>query len=294
MHRTRVKKMKNKIKFKSNFMRVMTLPMVVAIITYALMTGSAAATEDKAATIAFPDKYMIRLGAYIVDGSETTFNVNSNVLGLGTTIDYARDLGGDTREIIPRIDAYYRFNPRHRINFTAFSIDRPGQRELNIDPPVVIGGEDFSGGTINSNIKYTLFKLGYGYSFYHNDKVELSVTAGLNFTDYELSFSNDTDKLESAGVSAPLPMFGYDMGYAITPKWSTHFLVEAFFISIDDTFEGSLMHGELNTEYRLFKNFAIGAGFVRFSTSVDIDDSEWSGKVHDTSHGFNAFGTFYF
>ena len=112
----------------------------------------------------------------------TISSVSSNVAGLGTVIDYDRDLSGEDGESIPRIDAYYRFNPRHRINFTAFSIDRKGTRTLAIDPPIVIDGEDFSGGTINSDIKYTLYKLGYAYSFYHSPKVELSITAGLNIT----------------------------------------------------------------------------------------------------------------
>ncbi len=250
---------------------------------------------EEETAVAFPDKYMVRFGSYIVDGADTQFSVTSDIGGVGTVIDYSRDLGGESRDTIPRIDAYYRFNPRHRIDFTAFSIDRKGSRTLDINPPVTIDGEDYSGGIINSEIKYTLYKLGYAYSFYHSPKVELSVTAGINFTDYDLKFDDGTGtKASSAGVTAPLPMFGLRMGYAITPKWSVHYVTEAFFIEIEDTVKGALVNYELNTEYKLFKNFAIGAGLARIGTSLEINDDEWRGAVSDSYRGYTIFGTLYF
>ena len=199
------------------------IPVVAGILATGMMAGSVNSAEEETPAVAFPDKYMIRLGAYIVDGSDTQFSVSSP-LGLGTVIDYSRDLGGESGDTIPRIDAYYRFNPRHRIDFTSFSVDRKGTRTLAID--ITIEDENYVvGDTVTSDIKYTLYKLGYGYSFYHSPKVELTFTAGLNFTSYDLKFSNIAgDKAESAGFTAPLPMFGLRMGYAITPKWAVYYV----------------------------------------------------------------------
>ena len=275
--------------------RAVAVPVVTGLVLTSLISWNVSAADDEAAVYAFPDKYMLRVGAYIVDGSDTQFSVSSDVGGLGTVIDYSRDLGGDTRDTIPRIDAYYRFNERHRIDFTSFAIDRKGTRVLAIDPPIVIDGEDFSGGAINSEIKYNLYRLGYGYSFYHSDKAELTITAGLNITSYDLKFEDDTGaKSESADVTAPLPMFGLRMGYAITPKWSVHYVSEAFFIELDDTIKGAMINYELNTEYKLFKNFAIGAGLARIGTSVEVNDDDWKGKVSDSYRGYTVFGTLYF
>lgn len=278
--------------FNNDFMKAVAAPMVAAIITSGVLSGSAIAAEDEAAVYAFPDKYMLRLGAYIVDGADTQFSVSKD--GLGAVIDYSRDLGGDSRDTIPRIDAYYRFNPRHRIDFTSFSIDRKGSRTLEID--VTIDGTDyFRSETLNSDIKYTLYKLGYGYSFYHSEKVELSLSAGLNFTTYDFKFSTSAgDKAESAGFTAPLPMFGLRMGYAITPKWSVNYVAESFFIDFEDTIKGALVNYELNTEYKLFKNFAIGAGLARMGSNVDVNDDDYSGKVSDSYRGYTVFGTLYF
>ena len=275
--------------------KAVAAPIITIVIASGILSGSAIAAEEEAAAVAFPDTWMIRLGTYIVDGSDTQFGVSSDVLGLGTVIDYSRDLGGDSRDTIPRIDAYYRFNPRHRINFTSFSIDRKGSRTLAVDPPITIDGVDYSGGTINSEIKYTLYKLGYAYSFYHSSKVELSITAGLNFTNYDLEFSDDTGaKSSSAGVTAPLPMLGLRMGYAITPKWSVNYVAESFFIDIEDKLSGALINYELNTEYKLFKHFAIGAGLARIGSSLEVNADDWKGSVSDSYRGYTIFGTFYF
>ena len=249
---------------------------------------------EEAATKAFPEKYMIRLGAYIVDGSRTLFSINSSTGGLGTTIDYSKDLGGKEREKIPRIDAYYRFNDRHRIDFTSFAVKRDGRKTLDLT--IEIDDTIYSAAdTLNSSIEYTLYKLGYSYSFYHSPEVELSFSAGLNITSYDLKFSDDTGaKAETVGVTVPLPVFGLRMGYAITPRWSIQYVAETFAIDIDDTFRGNLFNYELNTEYRLFKNFSVGAGIARLGMDVEVDDDDWRGAVSDSYRGFTAFGTLYF
>jgi hypothetical protein len=253
------------------------------------------AEQNDGQAVAFPDKYMVRLGAYIVDDTDTQFSVASDLGGIGTTIDYQRNLGGEKGQTIPRIDAYYRFNERHRMDFTAFSVDRKGSRTLAVDPPIVIGDEDFAGLTVNSDIKYTLYRLGYAYSFYHSPRVELGLSAGLNITSYDLTFSSNVDdKFESAGFTAPLPMFGLRMGYAITPKWYVHYVSEAFFIDFEDTVRGALLNYELNTEYKLFKNLSIGAGVARLGTSVEVNDNDWKGKVSDSYRGFTVFTAVYF
>ncbi len=273
------------------FAKTVALPLFAATVTSLSTFNQAVADEET--TVAFPDKWMIRLGAYVIDGADTQVSVNSP-FGIGTSIDYQRDLGGEDADTIPRIDGYYRFNERHRIDFTAFSIDRKGERTLALD--LNIGDVNYTANeTVNSDIKYTLYKIGYNYSFYHSPKVELSLSAGLNVTKYDLKFTNsDGSKLETAGVTVPLPMFGLRMGYAITPKWSFRYVSEAFFIEIDDALKGALLNYELSTEYKIFKNFALGIGLARIGLDVDVNDNDWKGSVSDGYRGYNVFGTFYF
>lgn len=110
-----------------------------------------------------------------------------------------------------------------------------------------------------------------------------------------MKFSDSTGaKVETADVSVPLPVFGLRMGYAITPKWSVHYLSEAFFIEIDDALDGALLNYEISTEYRLFKHFALGVGIAGIGLDVDVNDNNWRGSVSDSYDGYNVFGTLYF
>ena len=63
---------------------------------------------------------------------------------------------------------------------------------------------------------------------------------------------------------------------------------------MDDKFSGAILNNEVNTEYRLFKNFAIGAGFARLAISADVDDDDWKGSVSDSYSRFTLFGSLYF
>ena len=267
--------------------------LLLFMMTASAFAVSSNASADDAAVYAFPDKWMFRLGAYVIDGADTQVSVNSDI-GIGTSIDYQRDLGGEDGDTIPRIDAFYRFNERHRLDFTVFSVDRQGERTLSLD--LTIGDENFTASeTVFSEISYDLYKLGYTYSFYHSPRVELGLSVGLNIMSYDMKFSDSTDaKLETADVGVPLPTFGLRMGYAITPKWSVTYLSEAFFIEIDDALKGSLLTYELSTEYKLFKHFALGIGLARIGLDVDVNDDNWRGSVSDGYRGYNVFGTLYF
>ncbi len=123
----------------------------------------------------------------------------------------------------------------------------------------------------------------------------MSFSAGLNIIKYDFRFSDITGaKSEAAGVTVPLPVFGLRMGYLMSPKWSVQYVVEVFAINFEDKFSGSLTNFELNTEYRLFKNFALGVGLASLGLNADVTSDDWRGSVTDRYAGFMAFGTLYF
>ena len=261
---------------------VVTLLMGMSLLT----ANSANAQEAK--SVVSPDKFMIRLGSYFVTQADTDITVLTSG-GIGTSVSFSRDLGGETTDSVPRIDGYYRFNDRHRLEFGSFTVDRDGITTTS----VTIGDETLTG-TISSNIKYTTSKVGYAYSFYNSPQVELSLAAGLNITKYDINYSGSTGGTGANGVTAPLPVFGLQMTYAISPKWSVRYLAESFFIDIEDTLKGTLLNNELDIEYKMSKNFAIGAGITRVSTDFTVDDDDWQGGFSDSHRGALLYGALYF
>jgi len=280
-----------------NIVKYRVSRLILPVLTIALMsglsTGNTIAAEGSK-NLAFPEKFMIRLSSYGVNQASTDISVLSSA-GVGTVISFDQDLGGENNITTPRIDGYYRFNERHRIDFTSFRIDREGLKTVS-GTDIKIGDETFTfNETIKSEIKYSLFKVGYAYSFYHSPSVELSLTAGLNITEYNFNFSaDDGTRASTNGVTAPLPMFGLRMGYAINSNWSVRYISETFFIEIDDTFKGTFLNYELDLEYKFDNKLAIGAGLVRSGIDLKVDDSDWRGGIVDSYRGVLIYGAFYF
>ncbi len=256
-----------------------------------LLSGNTAYAPE-AKSVANPDKYMIRLSSYYEDRAITSFKVFDSS-GIGVGISFDKYIGVDTTDSVARIDGYYRFNDRHRLEFGRFTVDRDGTQTLTVD--LTIGDETFfATETMTSSIEYTITKVGYAYSFYHSPQVELSLAAGLNITDYEIIYSGSSGTSGASGVTAPLPLFGLQMTYAISPKWSVHYLSEVFYIDIEDTLKGTLLNSELSIEYRALKNFAIGVGITRVSTDFDVDDDDWRGSFSESHRGYLLSGSLYF
>ena len=72
----------------------------------------------------YPDRWMVRLGGYNVSDAETVVRLDVNALPVGTYLDFAQDLGGETSARVARLDAYYRFNERHALGFSWYDASR--------------------------------------------------------------------------------------------------------------------------------------------------------------------------
>ena len=258
-----------------------------------LPVSSLQAAEDEQ-TYAFPESFMARLAYYDIQSADTDVSVASNNgVSLGTFVSYTDDLGGDDSVSIPRLDMYYRFNPRHRIEFSYYRSERDGERTLEIDAEFE-GNEYSIGDTVRSEFDFELIRIGYGYSFYHSDTVELRFSTGLNFSSYDLKLSNsDGSNRTASDVTAPLPMFGLAVGYAINEDWSIHYLSETFFIEIDDDLKGSLFNYELNVQYRFLDHFVVGGGLTRVGTDLEASSDDWKGRINDSHKGFLFFLSYY-
>ena len=262
---------------------------VVALLLNLLAMGNVAA--ETVARPAFSETFVLRLSSYHISDADTDLTVLSSV-NIGTGFNFVDDLGGDDSVTVPRLDGYFRLNDVHRIEFSSFRIERDGKNRLSID--IDIGDETYTvGETVVSSIVYELFKIGYAYSFYRSEQVELAVTAGLNMTEYEFDYELvDGSSDDTSDASGPLPMFGIRVAYAVTSNWSLHYLSEVLFIETDEA-EGSFQTYELDIRYRLNERFMLGAGVLRSSIDVTAEDPDWNGRIADTYEGYLLSGIFY-
>lgn len=256
------------------------LQTVLALVLACVSVPVAAAREP-----AFAENFALRFASYRIEKADTNIAVLDRSR-IGTSVDFADDLGGDETETIPRLDLYYRFSERHRIDLASYRFERDGRKRLEIS--IDWDNVNYSAGeTVISAISFELLKLGYSYSFYHSSTVELGFTAGLNITGYELKYELvDGSEADRSEANAPLPMLGLRMSYALTPRWSLHYLSDTFFIEVGDEFEGAFLGHELDLRYRAGKNLLLGAGFARLSIDLEANDEDWRGRITDSHRGF--------
>ena len=265
---------------------------------------SVLAEEEKGP--ALPDRFMIRGGYGYVFNADTTFSING-ASGIGSTVDFARQLSGQREDSMWRIDTMYRFNDKHSVGFNYYDVQRRGQRVLNAD--LTIDGTTYAaGGNIQSELDIRLYRFFYNYSFHHDEKVELGISPGLYFADIKAQFSSNltctggTACGIGTGVSggsgdtfvAPLPSIGIFVNYHFTPRLLAQARFDWFYVEIDQ-FKGSMNEMYIGLEYRLFTHFSVGTAFDRLNIDLKNNPEKSSGwRVENDWNIVYIYGALYF
>jgi hypothetical protein len=237
------------------------------------------------------DPFNLSLGAYFVTRTNGTirFDRTAGPVSIGTSIDWERDLGGETSMTVPRIDGYYRFAPKHRVDFSWYKIDRNGtvlsQRDINF------GDFNFpQGSAIESQLNTETTKIAYTYSFYRTPEIETSISAGLHVTKMSASLTAaGLGIAESNSATAPLPVIGFRLDYAFTPKWWMRGKYELFFLDSVQSYTGSLSDFTISVEHRTFTHLGFGFGLNRSSLDLEVDDGTKKGSFSSTLNGLMVF-----
>ena len=241
-----------------------------------------------------PDRFMLRLGGYRVQNAETIVRLDSNQFAVGTYIDFAETLGGETEATVGRLDGYFRFNENHAIGFSWYDLKFTGQRVLSRD--IVWGDVTYPvTAQVDSELRFDVYKLNYRYSLHNDEKVELGVSAGLHVMRAAAAISaQQLGETQSEAVTAPLPEFGIFAQYRFTPRFSTFFDYQAFFISYQDKFRGGLQDFILGFEYRLLRHLSLGAAYNRFALNAKLKGDTKTLYLDTNWNGGMLYGALYF
>lgn len=256
-----------------------------------LVTASLLPLPALAADAVEDDTFNLSLGAYFVTRTNGSIRLDRGVgpVNIGTSIDWERDLGGETSMTVPRIDGYYRFAPKHRVDFSWYKIERGGSivTQRNID----FGSAFFPIGTsIDSQLNTETTKLTYTYSFYRTHEIETALSLGLHVTKVEASLqSAGLGLAESSSTTAPLPVFGFRLDYAFTPKWWLRTKYELFFLDSVDKYQGALSDFTVGVEHRTFRHLGFGFGLNRSSLDVEVDDGKKRSAFSSVLNGFMLY-----
>ncbi len=263
---------------------------VSAVAAFVLAAAGWAGAEEEL----LPDGFMLRAGGYRIQNSDTILRLDANNLPVGTYVDFHDTLGGDNQTTIFRLDGLYRFNDKHGLGFSYYSLKFTGSRVLDQD--IQWGDVTFPiNAKVDSEIKFDVYKLNYQYSLFHNNKVELGASFGLHIMKMSASITAiGIAESQSEAVTAPLPVFGLYADYNFTPRFSAFYTYQWFFVNYKDKIKGGLQDFLIGLEYRVFRNVALGIAYNRFALEVESKGDATTLHVDTSWNGGMLYGAVYF
>jgi len=239
------------------------------------------------------EKFSLDLGGFIANTS-TDISLGS---GLGVTVSVEDLLGLDSTESVARAGFFWRFtdNRRHRFDFDWFAFRRDGSTTIGQDFPIKDeDGNEITipaGSQVTSKFNFDIYRAGYSYSFFQDDRIDLAFSVGLYVMPIEfgLNAAGVINVDDTVRFTAPLPTFGLRMDFAITPKWFIRTNVEVFYLEIQE-FTGTIYESGAALEYIPWKHLGFGLGFNTFSLDIEADGEDYPGIDFKGELGFRYTG----
>ena len=281
---------------------------ILLFIVTAAMADSRAGYAEESSDPQLPERFMLRGGWGYVFNADTTFSINGPS-GLGTSVNFAKDLGGQREDNFWRIDSLYRFNDKHSVGFSYYDVRRTGTKQLDAD--LLINDITYTvGGVAQSTLEMQMYRLFYNYSFHHDEKVELAGSVGLYLANIRTAFSSNltctggttcgssgvtlTPNASSSNLLTPLPTIGFLVNYNFTPRLQAQARFDWFYVETG-SFKGAMNEVYLGLEYRVFTHFSLGTAFDRLQVNLKYDPDSGNGyRVENDWNILYVYGALYF
>jgi len=217
-------------------------------------------------------RFNLNLGG---SANTTSSTVRLGTEGLGLAVDIEDALNLNTTTTSFAIGGYWRFmkRRRHRLDFNWLSFKRSGETTIGRD--ITIGDLPILKGTqVNTSLEMDMYRVGYSYSFFQDDRIDLGVGMGVYIlpVSFEITASGLVTGSEDESITAPLPVINLRADFAITPRWLLRTKFDVFYLEISD-FRGGIADSSLAIEYNPFKNVGFGLKLYHFKMKVEAEGS---------------------
>ena len=247
-------------------------PLLAAVV---LLSGAGGLCAEEA------PRFSVSVGAFFTErDSETRLDGSA---GEGTEVDIERDLGVNGSDTVLRVDGYWRFAEKHRIDVSVFDMSRSASTA--IDREFTWKDTTYTIDTqVDTSLDLSIYKIAYSWSFIQRDRGFLAATAGLYVADMGLRIAvPERNASESGGVTAPLPVAGLRGEYHLSDRWSVRGSGEIFVVEYGD-YSGSLSDLFLGVDYSASKHVALGVGYNAVKLDVGVEKDNFNGRF-DWSYG---------
>jgi hypothetical protein len=180
-------------------------------------------------------------------------------------------LGLDDSNFIGRLDAFYAFSRRHRVDISVFDISRDGTRTVAED--LQIGNVVIPAGEVDTSLDTLIIKAAYRYNFVADTRTAIGASLGLHTMGIDLALeSPEFEVSESFRATAPLPVIGLHGEYALSERWKLLASMELFQVDLGFA-QGFVGDNRLAIEHDLFDHVGWGLAINGFRLDAEIVDS---------------------
>lgn len=244
-------------------------PTILATLLLLPFTSVQAQTDDE-------KNFSLSLGLFVTD-----IKTNTRVDGTtdsGSDVDLENDLGLAKDDRVFRIDGYYKFNDKHRIDVSWFDFSRKGNKVIQTE--IDWNGQIYPIDTeINTGFDFNIYKVAYTWSFLRRDSNFLGLTAGLYIMDFGLSLDGPIlGQRDAADLTAPLPVIGLRGEYYFAKKWSVRGSGEVFAFKYED-WDGHLFDLYGGVDYHFRDNMALGLGVNYVALDLGVTKENFAGAL---------------
>ena len=249
------------------------------------------------------DRLVVNLGGFIFEtGVRANLNGQSSQ---NPEIDFDETFGegGDARRV--RADVLWRVTPGHHLRFMYF--DNANTRSRVLAEDVKWGDYTFLAGTqAEFEHAFEVYSVAYEWAFMRSSTYEVAASLGVHYMDMRFTLSGTVDgtdpdgtpvggvaRVKTTDLPAPLPMLGLRAGWAVAPAWHVDAQVQFFKAKVDG-YDGRWSDARVAATWMLRRHFGVGVGYNWFRTRIDVEKSDFNGRLKLGYSGLQAFltGTF--
>jgi hypothetical protein len=249
------------------------------------------------------NSWVFNLGGFIFQtGIKANLNGQSSQ---SPEIDFDETFGEADDATRGRLDARWRITPAHHLRFMYF--DNADTRSSVLSEDVKWGDYTFlAGSSAEFRQEFKAYALAYEWAFMRSPTYEVAASLGVHYMDMQLALTGtvngiDPDGNPVTGVSrtrtsdlpAPLPMIGLRAGWVVAPNWYVDAQAQFFKVKIDE-YDGRWTDARVSATWMFHRNFGVGLGYNWFGTRLDVDKSDFNGRLKLSYSGLQAYltGTF--
>lgn len=259
------------------------------LLSLALALSSSAALADDYFSPT-DERVAISLGIVHVS-STTTMRVNNSTGTAGTTFNGESDFGLDSANFEPKFAAAVRAGDRTRVFFDYFTLDRNDSKVLAAGPVAFGNAVLNAGDPVQTDLSLRVLGLGFGHSFLHGEKFELTGLIAVNDLQINSSVrvqSPTRHVYDAQSVAGPFPTPGIAATWAVSSRVYVDATAKYMKLSIDHL-DGTMSIYDFDVFYRVHPNVALALGYNAIRVDLVSRQSADQGAFQLESKGPELF-----